>query len=278
MFTLGNAACGFAAIIKIASFVHSDGNMHFLVQASYLILLAMLFDAFDGKVARITKATSDFGGQLDSLADTVSFGIAPAALVAMWHSKLLAGSQTETLWAQMTWFFCLAYVLASLLRLARFNVENEPSDEAHMDFTGLPTPGAAGLVVSIVIFHDYMSLHARSDIVAGFHNAFGEEAIIALLNFARTVMPLLMIMLAFFMVSSRMRYAHVLNKFFREKKTFDYLTYLIFGLVLFAIVPQLALLVVFIIYVATGPVQLVVNYFRSKEPVAGVGGEDSFVR
>ena len=95
LFTLGNAACGFAAIVKTASYLHSGGDTQFLLQAAYLILLAMVFDALDGKVARMTNAASDFGGQLDSLADAVSFGIAPAALVALWHSRLLAGSGTE---------------------------------------------------------------------------------------------------------------------------------------------------------------------------------------
>jgi len=235
----------------------------------------MLFDALDGKIARMTNAASDFGGQLDSLADVVSFGIAPAALVALWHSRLLAGSGAETLWAQMTWFFCLAYAMAALLRLARFNVENEPGEEAHLNFVGLPVPGAAGLVAAVIIFHDYLGIPAHNEVVAGIHNVFGEEAIIGILNFIRIIMPLMMIMLAFLMVSSRIRYAHVLNKFFRERKTFDYLTYLIFGFVLFALVPQLAILVVFIIYVGSGPVYFAVGYFRSKEPIAKVQSEDN---
>jgi CDP-diacylglycerol--serine O-phosphatidyltransferase len=275
MFTLGNAACGFAAIVKTASYLHSGGDTQFLVQAAYLILLAMVFDAIDGKIARITKATSDFGGQLDSLADVVSFGIAPAALVALWHSRLLAGSGSETFWAQMTWFFCLAYAMAALLRLARFNVENQHQEEAHMEFVGLPVPGAAGFIATFIIFHDYFSLPARNEIVAGLHNFFGEETVVGLMNFVRTIMPLMMILLAFLMVSSRMRYVHVLNKFFRERKTFDYFTYLIFGFVLFALVPQLALLVVFAVYVGSGPVQLAVSYFHSKDTVAKVQSKDS---
>lgn len=274
-FTLGNAVCGFAAIIKTASFVKSGDEM-FLVDAAWLILAAMLFDAFDGKLARMTKATSDFGGQLDSLADMVSFGLAPAAMVVMWNSKLLAESAIETFWAQITWFFCLAYAVAAVLRLARFNVETEHDEERHMEFTGLPVPGAAGLVASLVIFRNYLTHPARNEVVAALHYYVGEENIISLMNFVRTTMPLLMIVLAFLMVSSRIRYLHVLNRLFRERKTFDYFTYLIFGGVLVALVPQLAFPFLFGAYVALGPIAMTARYFRSKAPAQKkVPGEDT---
>jgi CDP-diacylglycerol--serine O-phosphatidyltransferase len=276
LFTLANAACGFAAIVKVASFVHT-GDDQFLVQAAYLILLAMVFDAVDGKIARMTKATSDFGGQLDSLADAISFGIAPAALVTMWNSKLLAGSQTETFWAQVTWFFCLAYALAALLRLARFNVENAQGEESHMHFVGLPTPGAGGLVASLVIFLNYLSAPARNEVVGALHTTFGGENVVNLLGFIQTMIPLLMIILAFLMVSSRIRYVHVLNKIFKEKRTFDYFTYLIFSFVLIALVPQITLVFIFAGYVALGPIQYAVSYFRSKS-VEKTPTEDSIVR
>ncbi len=277
LFTLGNAACGFIATIKAASFVYS-GDERFLVEAAYIILVAMLFDAFDGKVARITKATSDFGGQLDSLADAVSFGIAPAALVVVWNSKLLAASDAETFWAQMTWFFCLAYALAALLRLARFNVENENTDKGSMQFTGLPTPGAGGLIASLVIFHHYLTPPARNEVVGALYYAFGQENVVSLLTFVRTVMPLMMIVLAFLMVSSRIRYVHILNRLFREKGSFDYFTYFIFALILVALIPQLALAAIFTGYVAAGPVQMAVHYFRSKSTTANVPGEDGAAR
>jgi CDP-diacylglycerol--serine O-phosphatidyltransferase len=277
LFTLGNAACGFVATIRVASFVYS-GNEQYLVDAAYMILVAMLFDAFDGKLARMAKATSDFGAQLDSLADAVSFGIAPAALVAMWNSKLLAASATETFWAQMTWFFCLAYAMAALLRLARFNVEDETEGKTHTYFTGLPTPGAGGFIASLVIFHSYIAPPARNEVVGTLYYLLGQESIVSLRTFVYTVVPLVMIILAFLMVSSRIRYVHVLNKFFRGKKTFDYFTYLIFGLVLVALVRQLAFPFIFAAYVAAGPVQSAVNYFRSKATTVEIHSKDSFVR
>ena len=87
-----------------------------------------------------------------------------------------------------------------------------------------------------------------------------------------------MIVLAFLMVSSRIRYTHVLNKLFRENKTFDYFTYLIFGFVLVALVPQLALVFIFAAYVATGPAHLNARHFRPEESSAEVPKEESIVR
>ena len=266
LFTIGNAACGFIATIKAASYVYS-GDERFLMEAAYIILIGMLFDAFDGKVARMTKSTSDFGGQLDSLADAVTFGIAPAALVAMWNSRLLAASVAENFWAQLTWFFCLAYAMAALLRLARFNVEHENPEKPHTDFTGLPTPGAGGLVAALVIFHNYLTPPARNQVVGFIYYALGQENIVSFLGFIKTIMPLVMIILAFLMVSSRIHYVHVLNKIFKERKTFDYFTYVIFGFVLIALIPQIAIAAIFTSYVAMGPTLHTLSYFRSKPAV-----------
>ena len=109
-----------------------------------LILLAMLFDAVDGQVARITRAVSDFGAQLDSLCDFVSFGLAPAILLVKmcpqftyWHR--------DAIWCIAAVFACCA-----ALRLARFNVETD-SDDDHTMFAGLPTPAAAAAIGSFAI-------------------------------------------------------------------------------------------------------------------------------
>ncbi len=274
VFTIANAACGFAATIKAASYVNS-GNEQFLVEGAWLIILAMLFDAFDGKLARMANATSDFGGQLDSLADAVSFGIAPAALVVMWNSRLLAESSMDTFWAQMTWIFCLAYAMAALLRLARFNVETGHSEEARQYFVGLPTPGAGGLVASLIIFQSYLVPPVQTGgVVGAIYYVFGEETVLSAITLVRTTMPLLMIVLAFLMVSSRIRYVHVLNRMFREKRTFDYFTYLLFSAVLLALVRQLAFALVFATYVALGPITYAVQHSRSKVPSTIVSSKD----
>jgi phosphatidylserine synthase len=195
----------------------------------------------------------------------------------MWNSKLLA-APNETFWSQVTWFFCMVYAMAALLRLARFNVENEHGEKAHTDFTGLPAPGAGGLVASLVIFYHYLSPPATNEIVAAIYSTFGQENVVSFLGLLRIVMPLLMIILAFLMVSSRIHYVHVLNKLFREKRTFDYFTYLIFAFILVALVPQLALPFVFAIYVAIGPIQYAARYFREKASAENMASEDSIAR
>ena len=120
-----------------------------------MVLLAMVFDMLDGRLARMSHATSSFGGQLDSLCDMVSFGIAPAFLML----QIVSERKLEpiipfsgSLLHRFIWLAALAYISCTAIRLARFNVENEESEVAHMSFVGLPSPAAAGVVVSLIIF------------------------------------------------------------------------------------------------------------------------------
>src|SRR5690606_5984044 len=115
---------------------------HNLMLCGMLIFLAMLFDTFDGQVARMTRTTSDFGGQLDSLCDVVSFGVAPAFLLVK-MVPLFTSVHREAVWSIAALFTCCA-----ALRLARFNVETDESDD-HGTFAGLPTPAAASIIASL---------------------------------------------------------------------------------------------------------------------------------
>ena len=103
----------------------------------------MLFDALDGYAARLFKTASDFGGQLDSLCDAISFGVAPAFLLlrmgADWDMPLIRQAMVV---------IAALYMVCAILRLARFNVENSPDPASHKRFKGLPSPGAAGCVAS----------------------------------------------------------------------------------------------------------------------------------
>jgi CDP-diacylglycerol--serine O-phosphatidyltransferase len=128
--TLGNLTCGFLSIVSA-----SAGNFK---GAAWLIFLSMVFDIMDGRVARLTKTTSRFGEELDSLADLVSFGAAPAFLFYGFFLKAEFGRVGLVL-------SCI-FVLCGALRLARFNV-TEGSD----NFQGLPIPGGAALLASTVI-------------------------------------------------------------------------------------------------------------------------------
>jgi CDP-diacylglycerol--serine O-phosphatidyltransferase len=128
--TLGNMFCGFLAII----YATSNRNE----KAVFAILLAILLDGLDGRVARRLNATSKFGIEFDSFSDLVSFGIAPAILVYNWGFRILAD--------EFGVFVCFIYGLCAASRLAKFNIA-EPNPKG---FVGLPTPGAAGMVASSV--------------------------------------------------------------------------------------------------------------------------------
>lgn len=128
--TLGNLTCGFLSIVSA-----SAGNVK---GAAWLIFLSMVFDIMDGRVARLTKTTSRFGEELDSLADLVSFGAAPAFL---FYRHFLAAEYGKT-----GLVLSAIFVLCGALRLARFNIT-----ECHDNFQGLPIPGGAALLASTVI-------------------------------------------------------------------------------------------------------------------------------
>lgn len=141
MFTLGNGICGFSAILCAASTLNPSNNSTTCLLCSIgLILLAMVFDALDGWVARKMGTSSDIGAQLDSMCDAVSFGAAPAVL--LWFT--CAGGVP----AFVLWSVGAVYVGCALFRLARFNVQTtDHSSESHRWFTGLPSPAAAAMVL-----------------------------------------------------------------------------------------------------------------------------------
>jgi len=133
--TVGNMYCGFLAIMY-----GSSGRFHNAVIA---VLIAVLLDGLDGRVARRLNATSKFGIEFDSFSDLVSFGLAPAVLVYHWAFQPIA----DELGVAVTFF----YALCAASRLARFNI----SVENLKSFTGLPTPGAAVFVVAVVLTYPY---------------------------------------------------------------------------------------------------------------------------
>src|SRR5436309_7359563 len=154
--TLGNAICGFAAIY-VCAFSGNVGKddvaillaKHRFVAAAYLIILAMVFDALDGRLARFARHTTDFGGQLDSLADVVSFGAAPAFIALLVFKA--EGPEVPFAVSRLIWATGAVYFSCAAIRLARFNVSNEHGEQHHFSFLGLPSPGAAAAVVGAVL-------------------------------------------------------------------------------------------------------------------------------
>ena len=138
LFTVTSIFCGFYALTLCAG----DASPQHLYQAALAIFFAAFFDAFDGRVARLTKTQSDFGVQLDSLADVVSFGGAPALLVYKWALAPLGFAGV---------FVSFAFAACGALRLARFNVLAQRSSHTPRYFVGLPIPFAALAIVALVI-------------------------------------------------------------------------------------------------------------------------------
>lgn len=233
LITILNGVCGFAAIVLAA---HNE-----FAKAGYVLLLAMVADTLDGRLARISKSTSSFGGQLDSLCDVVSFGAAPAFLMFKILEYKCELAELELL-ERFIWLAAVAYTSCTAIRLARFNVENEDQEYAHMSFIGLPAPAAAGVIISLIIFHQEM--------LPKIFNA-GTAAFIITENIIIYGLPLLALLLAVLMVS-RIRYQHVLNQYIKGKKPFTHLMWLLLGIGIIIWNLQIALVMLFCGFAASG--------------------------
>ena len=235
LITILNGVFGFMAIIfagKGSGTLPEESRIPFLTfgpttyfaMSGYMILVAMIADMLDGRLARRMLGTSSFGGQLDSLCDIISFGVAPAYLMLniLEYEVATIGLANERFLQRFIWLSAAAYISCAAIRLARFNVENEEDESAHMTFMGLPTPAAAGVIVSLVIFHQ---------------ETFSNFAIICTLPFTALGISVLMV--------SRIRYPHLLNQYLRGKKPFAYLIRVLLLLAFAWWNIQVALIVVF---------------------------------
>ncbi len=240
LMTLGNAFCGFLAIGYAAkAAAEPAGFGHWMGLGGWLILFAMVLDALDGKIARISGTTSDFGEELDSLSDMITFGVAPAFIVrtmAM-HIGLLP---------RVSWAASVLYVLCAAMRLARFNVETDKEEEAHVYFKGLPTPAAAGLIAAVAILYSELREETAVSQLAGLARAL--EPLMEGLLYA---MPVVAVVLAVLMVSN-IRYMHAINKLLRGHQPFNYVVTLVM-VVLFAVLTKpFSLPILFGAYILTG--------------------------
>ncbi len=140
--TSANLLCGYYAVI--ASLMGSSEDFNHAAKA---IGIAIVFDSLDGRIARMTGTNTEFGVQFDSLADVVSFGVAPAILAYAWGVRNVAN---QVPWVgRLGWLCCLAFLIACAWRLARFNVKGmAPGGSKY--FVGMPTPAAAGVIASVV--------------------------------------------------------------------------------------------------------------------------------
>ncbi len=232
--TLGNLFCGFYALVA----VYNDEYL----AAAIAILLALVFDYLDGGVARMTGATSDLGIELDSLADVVSFGVAPGMLAYVFALKPFG-------W--MGGLAAFAFAACGAFRLARFNVQTRSLDKRY--FVGLPIPAAAGVVAAFVLF-----MKESSAVVV-----FGRE----LLPPQATAAGVLLAMygLGFLMVS-RIRFRSMKGLELRRRRPFTVLTSLLLVLLIVASNPSLFLFVFFLGYALSGIVRTLPAWQR-RHPV-----------
>lgn len=253
MLTLGNAVCGFGAITFAAKvglleklgWADRMTDTRCLFVAAILVFAAMIFDMLDGRAARWAKQTSQFGAELDSLCDAISFGVAPAMILIKFspdfHPRLL-------------WAIAVLYFVCAILRLARFNVETEEED-SHEFFSGLPSPAAAGTVVSFMIA--YPELEELADPLmsrATWWDATKHDAALWLMPGLKALVPLVALSCAILMVS-RVRYSHVFNQWFRGRRSHSHILQLVLGGAAIFLAQELAVPVIFCAFAFGAPVR-----------------------
>lgn len=259
LLTLGNLCLGFAAIHSCGrdlqelhaakgvdaapTFKREFLQKHvpsFLSLASWMIVGSLLCDALDGRVARKTGQASKFGEQLDSLADIVSFGVAPAVMmVTLVHREITQWGYAPLQFqhfGRLTLFVGIIYACCTALRLARFNVEASLDEVAHEGFKGLPSPGAAIAVISVVFLHE--SIDASNEWVRS-------------ASFLTRVLPFCTLALALLMVS-RLPYTHAANWLLR-RRPLEHVILVLLALPLIWIYTELSMLVIAWAFVLSGP-------------------------
>lgn len=247
LMTAGNLFCGFVAVIKCiqARLIADGGNFaaahsgreprEYYIHAVWLILAAVLFDSLDGRLARMGGRTSLFGAEFDSLADVVSFGIAPALMVFF---LILAPQEGYQWFRELGWFVAFIYLLCAAVRLARFNVITNPllqraEHESNKDFLGLPVPAAAGAVASLVLFLLHLADNERS------------------LQKTTFALPLLLLLISFLMVST-IRYPSFKKVDWHTKtRLWTFILVLIIGALAWKL-QEIAFLVLFLGYICFG--------------------------
>ncbi len=160
LFTAGNIAAGYYAITQ--SVQGSASEPGYFDRAALAIGFAVLFDGLDGRIARMTNTTSDFGKELDSLADVITFGVAPSLLAYIWGFRMLPLMTHPALRAQILHigvFVCFIFLICGASRLARFNISinpqpRNPGRPGHKYFVGMPIPAGAGVIASVIHFEN----------------------------------------------------------------------------------------------------------------------------
>jgi CDP-diacylglycerol---serine O-phosphatidyltransferase len=241
LITLGNLFFGFLAIAKVADALRLtqpgaqfSAVVGFFELAAILVFVAMVFDALDGRVARMTGQTTPFGAQLDSMADMVTFGVTPAFLAKVlvdWHAQVDA-NRLLPLHPRLFYAAAAVYVSCAALRLARFNVETGADEEDHREFKGLPSPAAAAVICSWVAL---FCTRDKPDAELS-HRLFAPEHF----DWIVRAMPIGLVVVGLLMVS-RVPFPHALHALMKGRHSMPFLAGVVLLVILAALEWQLAL-------------------------------------
>ena len=227
VFTLANMFCGYCCIV----FTMRDEFQ----AAAPLIGLAVVLDMLDGRIARLTGSTSEFGLQFDSLADVISFGVAPALLAFQWWL---------TPFDKLGWAAGFVFVSAAAIRLARFNIQSSvPGDRRY--FVGMPSPAAAGVIAATVFAYPY-----------------GLQDWYATLALPMVIVPALLMM-------STIRYRSFKTLDLKSRRSYRNLIPIVLVIAAITTHPQLTLVILAYAYLLSAFVGLAWHKLRRREPVPG---------
>ena len=227
LFTTMNIFCGFYAVIAA---VNGATNA-----AAIAILVAAIFDALDGKIARATHTTSRFGVEYDSLADLISFGLAPGLMIYLWALKPLG---------RLGWLAAFLFMVCGALRLARFNTQVDSVKSDY--FVGLPIPAAAGMLAATVMLHHRLGIGSSAN---------------------KILILMLIYILSFLMVSSIKFHSFKKPELFK-KMNFNVLVAAVLIMIFIAAQPAIALFSIGLAYIMSGPFGFLRKYKALKKKKA----------
>lgn len=237
LFTIGTIFCGFYAI---SSVMRDEFN-----QAAIAIGVAVVFDGMDGRIARLTNSCSEFGVQIDSLADVATFGIAPAFLAYHWGlGNLLELQSYSRHLEQLGWVICFGYLVCGAMRLARFNTQNKTthisSNYSEKRFVGMPIPAGAGLIAATV--------HLNPEPIRYWIIGLGWVVLIAFLSF---------------LMVSTIRYPSFKHFDFKKRNRYINVFFLALSVALIHQYSQVVLIILAIAYASSGLVVKFISMFRT---------------
>ncbi|MDR2709637.1 MAG: CDP-diacylglycerol--serine O-phosphatidyltransferase [Elusimicrobiota bacterium] len=236
LFTCANMAFGFLSMLAS---IRADFS-----QAAWFLVLAIVCDVLDGRIARLTKTTSEFGVQIDSLSDLVSFGIAPAVMIYLF-------ALTDK--GKLGMAVAVLFVLCAALRLAKFNVIAQDG-QVHAHFSGLPTPASAGVLISFVLSYKIFYINSHQGITT-FKTI---PILVKAMPWIFEIMPFIVVALGLLMVST-LPYFSFKKVSLAKPKTLRFIILLIFIIFLIAVFPQNMFFIIFFGYAISG---LLAYFFR----------------